>query len=62
MMETHTGSQFARSLRKHFASNCQGFLKMLSNRLDPLKSKDPSQLKSTRHTRNRFAKHLENIP
>ena len=38
-------------LRKYFASNCQGLLKMLSIRLE---SNDSSQLKSTRHARSRL--------
>ena len=42
------------TLRKYFASNCQGLLKMLSIRLE---SNASSQLKSTRHTRSRFARH-----
>ena len=54
---THRKS-ICETLIKYFASNCQGLLKMLSIRLE---SNDSSQLKSTRHTRSRFARHLENI-
>ena len=54
---THQKS-ICETLIKYFASNCQGLLKMLSIRLE---SNDSSQLKSTRHTRSRFARHLENI-
>ena len=43
-----------KTLTKYFASNCQGLLKMLSIRLE---SNASSQLKSTRHTRSRFARH-----
>ena len=34
MSTCHTGSRFARQLRKYSASNYEGALKMLSNRLD----------------------------
>ena len=39
------------------------FRKQLSRVVENVvESKDSSQLKSTSHTRNRFARHLENIP
>ena len=34
MSTRHTGSRFARQLRKYSASNCKGRLEMLSNQLD----------------------------
>ena len=48
-METHTGIRFANHLGNIL-------LRVVGNVFDS------SQLKSTRHTRSRFARHLENIP
>ena len=59
MSTRHTGSRFARQLRKYSASNYEGRLEMLSNRLE---SNGSSQLMSTCHTGSRFARHFQNFP
>ena len=63
---TVNASRYTGNLINHLSIDGDAYRKTICKTLrifrNRLESNDSSQLKSTRHTRSRFARHLENIP